>query len=99
MPHRVVFVRRAQRQLNAQIAYLVDRNPAAARRLSQAVESAGRQLADHPRSGPPGAIPGLRRLLVGPFVLTYRIRGTEVEVLDFRHARQAPLPPADIPQG
>jgi toxin ParE1/3/4 len=93
MPHRVAFVLRARRQLNTQIAYLAARNPAASQRLLQRIADARQQLADFPQSGPPAVTPGLRRLIVAPYVLTYRIRGTVVEVLDFRHGRQSPFNP------
>jgi toxin ParE1/3/4 len=94
MPYRVAFVTRARRQLNAQTAYLIDRNPVAAQRLLQRVDDARRQLADFPRSGPPAVTPGLRRLILAPYVLTYRIQGSVVEILDFRHERQTPFNPA-----
>jgi plasmid stabilization system protein ParE len=89
---QVVFVRRARRQLNAQIAYVAERNPAAAQRLRERIAAAQRQLADFPRSAPRGALPGTRRLVVAPYVLTYRERGTVVEVIDIRHGRQAEHP-------
>jgi plasmid stabilization system protein ParE len=92
MPHRVVFVRRARRQLNAQLAYLADRNPAAAQRLLERIQSARRQLADFPGSGAPATLPGLRRLVVAPYVLTYRVRGSNVEIIDIRHSRQREAP-------
>jgi plasmid stabilization system protein ParE len=92
MPRRVVFVRRARRQLNAQFAYLAERNPAAAGRLRERIAAAQRQLADFPQSAPRATSPGTRRLVVAPYILTYRERGTVVEILDVRHTRQAERP-------
>jgi plasmid stabilization system protein ParE len=96
MPRRVVFVRRARRQLNAQLAYLAERNPAAAQRLRERIAAAQRQIANFPQSAPRASSPGTRRLVVAPYVLTYRERGTVVEILDVRHSRQAerPIPEA-----
>ena|SRR5947209_8255191 len=88
MPRRVRFVPSAQRQLNAQLAFLGDRNPAAAYRLLDRIEAARQQLADFPRNAPRGAVPGTRRLIVAPYVLTYREAGDEIEIIDFRHGRQ-----------
>jgi toxin ParE1/3/4 len=95
MPHRVVFVRRARRQLNAQIAYVAERNPAAAQRLRERVAAARQQLADFPQSAPRADSPGTRRLVVAPYVLTYRERGAVVEIIDVRHGRQAERPIPD----
>jgi len=95
MPHRVVFVRRARRQLNAQIAYVAERNPAAAQRLRVRIAAAQQQLADFPQSAPRADSPGTRRLVVAPYVLTYRQRGTLVEIIDVRHSRQAERPIPD----
>jgi plasmid stabilization system protein ParE len=92
MPRHVVFVRRARRQLNAQLAYLAERNPLAARRLRERIATAQQQLADFPQSAPRATAPGTRRLMVAPYVLTYRERGADVEILDFRHGRQAERP-------
>src|SRR6266404_801180 len=95
MPRRVVFVRRARRQLNAQLAYVAERNPAAAQRLRQRIANAQRQLSDFPQSAPRANSPGTRRLVVAPYILTYRERGTVVEILDVRHSRQAERPIPD----
>ena len=92
MPRRVVFVRRARRQLNAQLAYLAERNPAAAQRLRERIAAAQQQIADFPQSAPRATSPGTRRLIVAPYILTYRERGTVVEILDVRHGRQAERP-------
>jgi plasmid stabilization system protein ParE len=95
MPRHVAFVRRARRQLNAQLAYLAERSPAAARRLRESIATAQQRLADFPRSAPRATAPGTRRLVVGPFILTYRERGSQIEILDFRHGRQAERPVPD----
>jgi toxin ParE1/3/4 len=92
MPRRVVFVRRARRQLNAQLAYVAERNPAAARRLRERIAAAQQQLAEFPRSAPRATSPGARRLVAAPYVLTYRERDSVVEIVDFRHGRQAERP-------
>ena len=88
MPRRVRFVPSAQRQFNAQFAFLADRNPAAAHRLLERIEAARQQLVDFPRNAPRGTVPGTRRLIVPPYVLTFREQGGDVEIIDFRHSRQ-----------
>ena len=90
MLRRVVFAPRALRQFNAQLAYLADRSPAAGHRLISRIGAARRQLADFPRSAPHAAAPGTRRLIVAPYVLTYREHDPVIEIIDFRHGRQTP---------
>jgi toxin ParE1/3/4 len=94
MPTAVAVTRRAQLQLGLIVDYLIQRNPAAARRFQERIGAACRQLAALPFSGPPASRPGTRRLVVAPYVLTYRVTSAAVEILDVRHSRQreTPLP-------
>jgi plasmid stabilization system protein ParE len=39
-------------------------------------------------SGPPGLIPDTRRLAVGRYILSYRVRRGVVDVFAVRHGRQ-----------
>jgi|SRR5437764_2700186 len=98
MPRQVVFVRRARRQLNGQLRYLAERNPGAARRLRGRIAAAQQQLVDFPQSAPRASSPGTRRLVVAPYILTYRERGLVVEILDVRHSRQAEKPIPEEPE-
>jgi plasmid stabilization system protein ParE len=53
-------------------------------------------LSEHPRIGSRATAPGSRRLVVAPYVVTYRERGSDIEIMDIRHSRQAERPiPAD----
>jgi plasmid stabilization system protein ParE len=92
MPRQVAFVRRARRQLIAQLTYLTERNPAAAHRLRERIAAAQQQLTEIPQSAPRATAPGTRRFVVAPSVLTYRERGADIEIVDFRHGRQAERP-------
>ena len=86
---------RARLQLRVALEYLSKRNPTAAQNLAHRLDRAYRQLADFPLSGPPGLTSGTRRLVVAPYVLTYRDTPTGIEILDIRHGRQRPAPPPD----
>jgi hypothetical protein len=46
-------------------------------------------LADHPKIGPAGLIPGTRRFVVKPYILTVRRRDGVVEIAAIRHAKQS----------
>jgi len=69
--------------------YLNARSPAAASRFTEWLSKAYRQLSEFPLSGG-RSVAGTRRLIVIPYVLTYRVAGDTVEVLDIRHGRQRP---------
>jgi plasmid stabilization system protein ParE len=87
---------RAQLQTYDILDYLNGRNPAAGRRLTERFEAAYRQLSEFPPSGARGRA-GTRRLIVSPYVLTYRITAAGVEILDIRHGRQRPVElPEDV---
>jgi plasmid stabilization system protein ParE len=68
--------------------YLRDRRSRAVERFIDAIDRAAQQLSEYPMSGPPGLIPDTRRLVVGPYILSYRVRRGVVEVFAVRHGRQ-----------
>jgi plasmid stabilization system protein ParE len=98
MPRAIIASPRAELQLMDILAYLNRRNPLAGRRFTERVEAAYRQLSNFPLSGARGQATGTRRLILAPYVLTYREVGTEViEIIDIRHGRQRPpSPPGDV---
>jgi plasmid stabilization system protein ParE len=75
--------------LKAEIRYLSQRNPAAAKKVAQQIRAACESLAQYPAIGQRGLIPGTRRVVTTAYVLTVRQRGDAVEVLAIRHAKQA----------
>lgn len=88
-PRRARLSPQAAAWLKAEIAYVAERNPAAARKIADRIRQALANLLLYPRIGPAGLIPGTRRLVVPPYVLTVRQRGDVVEVAAIRHARQS----------
>ena len=87
----------------AEIKYIAARNPAAAEKIVARLRAARQTLAEHPKIGPAGLIPGTRRVVVPPYILTVRQRGDAVEIAAIRHAQQsdayAPLGVPDEPIG
>jgi plasmid stabilization system protein ParE len=71
-----------------EIRYLADRNADAAAQVVEMMRTARLNLSEHPTLGRLGLIPGTRRLLVGPYVLTTRVRGGVVEIAAIRSSRQ-----------
>jgi plasmid stabilization system protein ParE len=65
---------------------------AAVRHLREIIERARCLLGDFPQTGRRGQTPGTRRLVVAPYILTYRELGGDVVLVDIRHSRQAERP-------
>jgi plasmid stabilization system protein ParE len=72
--------------------YLAQHSRPAAQRFLEALAQAQQQLSQFPNSGAPGPLPGTRRLIVGNYVVSYRRRGSDVEIYAVRHARQRDAP-------
>jgi toxin ParE1/3/4 len=92
MTSRVVYSRRAAAEIEEITAFLAENSRSAADRFSQAPSRAEQQLAEFPNSGSPGPLPGTRRLIVGNHVVSYRRRGSDVEIFAVRHARRRDAP-------
>lgn len=89
MLYRVVLTRRVRSWVELQAEALAERNPSAAQRFRERMATAWRLLADHPRAGRPGLVSGTRRLVILPYVITYREAAASIVILDIRHGRQA----------
>ena len=87
---KIEWLPKAAHNLNDQLAYIGEHNPAAAIDVGDAVESCLSRLADFPESGRPGRLPGTRELVVTrtPFIVVYRIEPAAVVILRVLHAAQ-----------
>lgn len=81
---------RAIRNLADQIDYIAGDNPDAADRMENLVSSQARLLLTHPRLGRRGRKRGTRELVIShsPFILVYRVKKSEIEVLRVLHGAQ-----------
>jgi plasmid stabilization system protein ParE len=89
MTVRVLRSRRAAAEIEEIAAYLAEYSLPAAQRFLDSLQQAQRQLADFPNSGALGPQPSTRRLIVGSYVVSYRRRGSDVEIFAVRHARRS----------
>ena len=78
----------ARRFILTEEIYLAERSEAAAAQFRARLLDAERRIAEYPEIGPAGRIPGTRRLVVAPYVITYRIRRTGIEIVRVRHDKQ-----------
>jgi plasmid stabilization system protein ParE len=93
MTTRVVYSRRAAAEVEEITAFLAEHSPPAAERFVEALGRAEQQLSEFPNSGAPSLRPGTRRLVVGNYVVSYRRRGTEVEIFAVRSSRRGDARP------
>lgn len=78
----------ALEDLETIIDFIEARNPAAARRIGDAIRSTADQLPAHPYAYRPGRVPGTREAVVHPnYILIYRVADI-IEVMAVFHARQ-----------
>jgi toxin ParE1/3/4 len=82
------WLRRATASFEREIDYIAARNPEAAKRVARRIDDAVQMLADFPRAGRPGRIPGIRELVITgtPYIVPYRLRADIVVVLRVFHS-------------
>ena len=78
----------ARADLRAIVQYISDRDPAAARRLRDAILDAVATTAEHPYLYRHGRVPGTRELVAHPNYIVVYLVGDRIEVLNVLHARQ-----------
>lgn len=87
---RIEWLPKAVCNRDAQIAYIGERDPAAAIDIGDAIEISVSRLADFPESGRPGRVLGTRELVVTgtPFIVVYRVEPAALLILRLLHAAQ-----------
>ena len=78
--------------LDAALAYLSRRDPAAAARVAARIVESTDRLPAHPELGRPGRVAGTRELVVSgtAYLVPYRVRDDEVEILAVFHGARKP---------
>jgi toxin ParE1/3/4 len=85
----LVWRERARDDAKRIVAYITERNLAAAERLKTAIDGVAERLPEHPLMHRPGRMGGTREAIVHPnYILVYRVTPETVEVLRVLHARQ-----------
>ncbi|MBP2275093.1 MAG: type II toxin-antitoxin system RelE/ParE family toxin [Bryobacteraceae bacterium] len=86
---RLVWRPKARHDLLDIAAFIRQRNPLAAQRLSALIRDAAERLPEHPYVYRPGRVPGTCEAVVHPnYILIYRVLADTVEVITVLHARQ-----------
>ena len=89
---RVRWLRTALRNLDEEATFIAADDATAARLVVERVLNAVAQLATQPDLGRPGRVPGTRELVVlnTRYLIPYRVRGTEVQILRVFHTSRRP---------
>ena len=91
---------RARRWFLHKVAELNELNPQAAIRLMARFQQFRENLAEFSGMGVMGDIPGTRRVVMAPYVLTIRVTATAIEIVAIRHGKQKDArSPADVDDG
>lgn len=85
---KIRWLLRASNSLEAIVDFVAQDNPSAADILAKKIRNATVSLKDFPEMGKPGRIAGTRELIVPstPYIIPYRIREDEVQILHVVHA-------------
>jgi len=90
----IKWLRNALLNLDQELNYIAQSDPAAARMIMQRIHQAISHLIDNPASGQPGRIPGTRELVVQKtrYIIPYRIRPrtNTLEILRVFHSSRKP---------
>ena len=87
---RLRFTAEARQHIAAIFSYIGDRNPVAATQVVARIRAAAEQLAEFPRMGHVGRVPGTHEWVVRglPYIIVYQTSADEVLILGVFHAAQ-----------
>jgi plasmid stabilization system protein ParE len=89
MPRRAVKLSaKARRWFLHRVAELNDLNPSAARKLVARFQEFRDTLKEFSGMGVTGDIPGTRRVVMAPYVLTVRVKPSTIGILAIRYGKQ-----------
>ncbi len=95
--HRIIVTPQADDELLGHIAYIAQHNPDAAERTRERIIGRIRDLAEHPKSGRLGRVPGTRELVITgtQYLAIYEIIADAVYIVHINHGRQQWPPQED----
>lgn len=87
---RIKWLRKATKNLDAAASYVAKDDLETAQKMYAHIRKSVEVLIEHPEIGRPGRIFGTRELVISgyPFIVPYRIKGKEVQVLRVFHTSQ-----------
>jgi toxin ParE1/3/4 len=95
---QIVWTEQAISDLTEIETYIEQDKPQAAERVAAHLLSSVEHLAEFPHLGQQGRRPGTRELIIPPYVITYRLRPTRLEILSVWHGRRRRQGSTEEPQ-
>jgi len=88
---RVIISARVKTFLQAEQSYLQRHSTSAWKNVAARLRQTRKLLAEFPLAGSEKPLPieGLRRFVMGDYILDYEVRNDEVHILNMRHGRQS----------
>lgn len=85
---KVIWFKRAIRDLELAKGYIIQDNPRAARQVVARIKDKVSLLSEQPGIGRPGRVPNTKELVIDrtPYILPYRVRDNKIEILRVLHA-------------
>lgn len=89
---QIKWLRKAEQNLEAAYNYLNEENPIAAQKFIQEVYELTNLLRTAPAMGRNGRVAGTRELILAhfPYLLPYRVRGEQIQILRVFNTNQKP---------
>jgi len=89
---QIKWLRKAEQNLEAAYNYLNEENPKAAQKFIQEVYESTNLLRAAPAMGRNGRVAGTRELILAhfPYLLPYRVRGEQIQILRVFNTNQKP---------
>ena len=84
----VIWSARALSDVADNFAYLAGQSDEAASRMTDRLMAAAGNLARFPQLGRPSRLSGRRELVIDQYVLVYRLRRDEIQIVTVEHASQ-----------
>ncbi|MGK7893433.1 MAG: type II toxin-antitoxin system RelE/ParE family toxin [Xenococcus sp. (in: cyanobacteria)] len=88
---KILWLSDARQDIKNIFLHILDRNPAAARRIRGRIYQAVKGLANNPKIGRPGRVFGTRELVISQtsYIVAYRVRNDAVEILQVIHGARS----------
>ncbi len=95
---KIFWTEPARQDLREIFAYIAEENPRAARALLTEIKKRATVLQDNPQLGQKGRVEGTRELVLSgtPYLLPYRVKGQQIQILAVFHTAKRWLGNFDI---
>ena len=91
MEMKIKWLRKALRNISDIGEYIALDNPIAAKKEIDKLEKSVNFLIDNPAMGKPGRVAETRELITGNYIIPYRVKGNEIQIIRVFDTAQKPV--------